>query len=101
LSLRETAKFLCLPRRSGQSCPLLSAFEPNLKGITGMRTLNLRRAALGSASFIGLAMAFANPALAQGSVTADAAQPNCDPNDPNDPDCAPPAADPAAPEGTM
>lgn len=56
-----------------------------------MKTLSFRRAALGSASFIGLAMAFANPAFAQDSVTADAAQPNCDPNDPNDPDCAPAA----------
>ena len=68
-----------------------------------MRTINFRRAALGSASFIGLAMAFANPALAQGSVTADAAQPNCDPNDPNDPDCVadPAATTPAEPESTM
>ncbi len=64
-----------------------------------MRTLSFRRAALGSASFIGLAMAFASPALAQDSVTADAAQPDCDPNDPNDPDCAPTQADGAAPAG--
>lgn len=54
-----------------------------------MRKINFRRAALGSVSVVGMALAFANPASAQGTVTADAAQPNCDPNDPTDPDCQP------------
>jgi outer membrane receptor protein involved in Fe transport len=54
-----------------------------------MRKINFRRAALGSVSVVGMALAFTNPAFAQGSVSSDAAQPACDPNDANDADCQP------------
>jgi outer membrane receptor protein involved in Fe transport len=53
-----------------------------------MRKINFRRAALGSVSVVGMALAFTNPAFAQ-SASADAAQPTCDPNDVNDTDCQP------------
>ena len=52
------------------------------------QTVTLRRSALCSASFMGLALALATPAYAE-TASADEAQPTCDPNDPTDPDCQP------------
>jgi len=51
----------------------------------------LRRSALCSASFLGLAFALATPAAAQGTTTTTQpnTQPVCDPNDPTDQDCQP------------
>ncbi|WP_166039983.1 TonB-dependent receptor [Sphingosinicella sp. YJ22] len=50
------------------------------------QTVTLRRSALCSASFIGMALALATPAYAQPGAET---QPVCDPNDPTDVDCQP------------
>ena len=51
------------------------------------QTVTLRRSALCSASFFGMALALASPAYAQpGNPNT---QPVCDPNDPTDVDCQP------------
>ncbi|MFN3726883.1 MAG: TonB-dependent receptor domain-containing protein [Allosphingosinicella sp.] len=50
------------------------------------QTVTLRRSALCSASFVGLALALATPAYAQ---TGAETQPVCDPSDPTDVDCQP------------
>ena len=67
-----------------------------------MRKINFRRAALGSVSVVGMALAFTNPAFAQGTVSADAAaQPGCDPNDANDADCQPGQSEQEIESGTV
>jgi outer membrane receptor protein involved in Fe transport len=67
-----------------------------------MRKINFRRAALGSVSVVGMALAFTNPAFAQGTVSADAAaQPDCDPNDANDADCQPGQSEAEIESGTV
>jgi outer membrane receptor protein involved in Fe transport len=66
-----------------------------------MRKINFRRAALGSVSVVGMALAFTNPAFAQGSVSTDAAQPACDPNDANDADCQPGQSEAEIESGTV
>jgi outer membrane receptor protein involved in Fe transport len=48
-----------------------------------------------------MALAFTNPAFAQGSVSSDAAQPACDPNDANDADCQPGQSEAEIESGTV
>src|SRR5687768_15809757 len=52
------------------------------------QTATLRRSALCSASFMGLALALATPAYAE-TGSAEDAQPACDPNNPTGPGCQP------------